>query len=198
MLRTLVLPASIIFSLSLLLLSSCESSQSGGPVIPPLEGEDRYKFKERSIWQKPGVVFDAMGDLEEKVVADIGAGDGFFAHRLARLADRVIAVEIDDHWVKYINDTLRFTELGEEFRPRLVARLTAPDDPGLEENEVDVVLIVNTFLEIEGKEAYLKRLYPTLKEGGKIVIVDWKKKQTGFGPEQSRRIPLFELEKMLQ
>lgn len=45
---------------------------------------------DRTAWQQPGAVIDILGNLEEKVVADIGAGEGFFALRLARLADRVI------------------------------------------------------------------------------------------------------------
>jgi 2-polyprenyl-3-methyl-5-hydroxy-6-metoxy-1,4-benzoquinol methylase len=57
--------------------------------------------RSRMIWQNPGAVMDAMGDIRERVIADIGAGEGFFAARLAPIADRVIAVEIDQKYINY-------------------------------------------------------------------------------------------------
>ena len=153
--------------------------------------------RERLVWQRPGAVIDAMGDVEEKVIADIGAGEGFFARRLAPLADRVIAVEIDQRYLDYL-DTLKRFELPKDFQPRLEPRLGTADDPRLEPNEVDIVLIVNTLLEIDRPTAYLRRLHPSIRQNGRIVIVDWKKRRTDIGPEQEKRIALFELEQMLQ
>ncbi len=169
---------------------------STGPDVPPVDPAVQ-ELPDRIVWQQPGVVIDALGDLEEKVVADIGAGAGFFAQRLAPFVDRVIAIEIDPHWVDYLNDTVRQMELPQSIRPRLEARLATVDDPHLEEKEVDIVLIVNTFLEIGKQMDYLKRLYPSIKDGGRIVIVDWKKRQMPIGPEQEKRVPLFRLEEML-
>jgi len=181
-----------------ILLTACPNDKPQvEPEIAPVT-ENRYEFRDRIIWQKPGVVLDALGDLEEKVVADIGAGEGFFAQRLAPLVDRVIAIEIDPHWIGYLNDTLKQHLLPQNLHARLEARLATPDDPRLEDKEVDVVLIVNTFLEIDNQIAYLRKLYPALKTGGRIVIVDWKKRRMPIGPDQSKRVPLYRLEEMLQ
>ena len=171
---------------------------------PPPVDESLYapedaavRERERMVWQRPGAVIDAMGDVEEKVIADIGAGEGFFARRLAPLADRVIAVEIDQRYLDYL-DTLKRFELPQAIQARLEPRLGLPDDPRLAKNEVDIVLIVNTLLEIEEPTAYLRRLYPSLRQQGRLVIVDWKKRRTDIGPPQEKRIALFELEQMLQ
>lgn len=162
-----------------------------------LPDEERQDDRSRMIWQQPGAVMDAMGDIREKVIADIGAGEGFFAERLAPIADRVIAVEINEKYISYL-DTLRRFGLQKEFRPRLEPRLATADDPHLEKSEVDIILIVNTFMLIENKVEYLKKLYPTLRSQGRIVIVDWKRKDTTIGPPKNDRLALGTLEDMLQ
>lgn len=185
--------------LCLPLLMGCRDD-ARGPAPPD---EDVYaqpsevESRDRHVWQKPGLVIDALGDIEEKVIADIGAGEGFFARRLAPLVDRVIAVEIDERWINYL-DTLRRTELPTDMRSRLEPRLATESDPRLEPNEVDVVLFVNTLYLIEKQEEYLAKLIPALRENGRVVIVDWKKRKTALGPEQQERIALFRLEQMLQ
>jgi SAM-dependent methyltransferase len=164
-----------------------------GLYVPDEELDERSRI----IWQQPGAVMDAMGDIREKVIADIGAGRGFFAERLAPIADRVIAVEIDASKINYL-DTLRNFGLQKEFRPRLETRLTTPNDPGLENNEVDIILVVNTFMFIENKVEYLKKLYPALRSNGRVVIVDYKKKETILGPDKVDRLALGTLEDMLR
>jgi SAM-dependent methyltransferase len=159
----------------------------------PTAEEDR----ERHVWQKPGLVIEALGDIEEKVIADIGAGEGFFARRLAPLVDRVIAVEIDPRWIAYL-DTVRATELPRNLRARLEPRLAEPDDPHLEDREVDIVLFVNTLYLIDDRADYLRGLLPALRPNGRVVIVDWKKRTTALGPEVSDRIGVNELRDMLE
>lgn len=173
------------------------------PPAPVVEEEDIYLPEEevdersRVINEQPGKVMDAMGDIREKVIADIGAGTGFMAERLAPIADRVIAVEIDTQAIRYLMELKEFG-LQKEFRPRLEPRLTTPNDPGLADREVDIILIMNTITYIDNPTAYLRKLHPALKTGGRIVIVDYKKKDTVLGPPKAERIALGTLEDMLK
>lgn len=182
-----------------LLIGSCKDDPK--PVVNEEiylpEDQDDQNDRSRMIWQQPGAVMDAMGDIREKVIADIGAGEGFFAERLAPIADRVIAVEIDEKYISYL-DTLRRFGLQKEFRPRLEPRLATADDPHLEDKEVDIILIVNTFMLIENKVEYLKKLYPALRSDGRIVIVDWKRKDTTIGPPKNDRLALGSLQDLLK
>ncbi len=182
-----------------LLFTACPPA----PEAPPQLDDDMFiddpvnEERDRSIWQQPGAVMDAMGDIREKVIADIGAGKGFFAKRLALVADRVIAVEINDSLIVDL-EQLREVELPKEFRPRLEPRLGTESDPKLERSEVDIILLVNTFMYIENQEDYLKKLYPALRSDGRIVIVDWKKRDTIEGPQKSKRLALGTLEEQLK
>ncbi|WP_116107201.1 class I SAM-dependent methyltransferase [Lewinella sp. IMCC34191] len=184
--------------LLLVLLLACEQEEKPAPPSEDVYASEDVidRDQERHVWQKPGVVIDVLGDIEEKVIADIGAGEGFFARRLAPLADRVIAIEIDKRWIEYL-DTVRKTELPRQLQPRLVPRLALPDDPMLTKREVDIVLFVNTLYLISDQEAYLHKLLPALRPNGRIVIVDWKKQDTDLGPDPAERISLPDLGRML-
>ncbi len=184
--------------LVLLSLLACEQTDKPKPPAEDVYASTSIKDEdqERHVWQKPGIVIDVLGDIEEKVIADIGAGEGFFARRLAPLADRVIAIEIDRRWIEYL-DTLRETELPKQLQARLEPRLALPDDPMLTYREVDIVLFVNTLYLIENQEEYLHKLLPALRPQGRIVIVDWKKQDTSLGPDPEERIGLPDLGRML-
>ena len=188
----------VVVSCLLLFFSACTGTD---PVENRLGEDEMYIDEEpeskRVIWQQPGAVIDAMGDIREKVIADIGAGEGFFTKRLVPYADRVIAVDVRQEAINYL-DTLRQFELPKKLQPRLEPRLGKYDDPLLKDKEVDIILIVNTFMLIENQVAYLKKLYPTLRSDGRIVIVDFKKKYTQTGPPKEERLALGMLEDMLK
>ena len=77
-----------------------------------------------------------------QVVADIGAGTGDFAFPLAKKAANVIAIDIDQRFLDYIEQKKKAEKIG----ANIETRLTAPDSPGLKPGEADVVLIVDTFI----------------------------------------------------
>ena len=155
-----------------------------------------YDNTNRVVWQKPEVVIDLLGNLEGKTVADIGAGTGFFAFRMAPKAKKVIAIDIDPRFVSYL-DSLKSFELPEEVQGKLEARLALPNDPKLAPGEADIVIIVNTFMYIKDQVSYLENLKRSLSDGGMLLIIDFKKKRTPLGPPSQIRVPLFEVEEKL-
>ncbi len=150
----------------------------------------------RLVWQKPEVVMRLLGDLSGKTVADIGAGRGFFALRIAPLAKKVIALDIYPEFTNYL-DSIKLYELEEQFQDRLETRLSQPDTPNLAPGEADIVLIVNTYMYLSDRIGYLKKLKPCIAAGGKLVIVDFKKKRTPRGPPNKYRVELFQAEEEL-
>ena len=155
-----------------------------------------YNHANRGIWQKPELVIDLLGDLSDKTVADIGAGSGFFTFRLTPLAKKVIAIDIDPRFIAYL-DSVKVHHLPGEGTTRLETRLATPSDPHLKPGEADVVVIVNTYMYLKDRVAYLRNLRQGIADGGVLLIVDFKKKRTPIGPPAEFRIPLFQAEEEL-
>jgi 2-polyprenyl-3-methyl-5-hydroxy-6-metoxy-1,4-benzoquinol methylase len=158
----------------------------------------KYDPPGRDVWQKPEVVIGKMGDLSKKVVADIGAGSGFFSRRLAQQAKKVIAVELDKRLIHFM-DSIKLVELKPEYQNRFETRLATPDNSRLKPGEADIVLVVNTYIYIQKRVEYLKHLLEVLPKGGKVIIVDFKKKRIPIKyPAPDIRLELFEVENELE
>jgi SAM-dependent methyltransferase len=170
------------------------TNQKGGADLE--ESIKQYEPPDRVVWQKPEFVINKMGDLSEKTVADIGAASGFFSRRLTQHAKKVIAIEVDPKWIPYLDSTKM--ELKPEYRNRLETRLATPTDSKLKPGEADIILIVNTYIYIQNRGAYLRHLLDVLPKGGQIIIVDFKKKRMPIRvPPNSIRLELFEVENEL-
>lgn len=204
----------LVFS-TLLLFAACQDDSNGNnpdasqnkpqeqdensekPGLRTTEGlRDDYVNENRVIWQKPDLVLDLMGDLDNKTVADIGAGSGFFSTRLARKAKKVIAIDIDPQTIAEL-DSIRQMELPESLQDHLEPRLTSPNTANLKPGEANVVLIVNTIIYIPDRIGYLRKLMEGLASGGQVIIIDFKKKRTPVGPPNQIRIPGFQIEEEL-
>jgi 2-polyprenyl-3-methyl-5-hydroxy-6-metoxy-1,4-benzoquinol methylase len=159
---------------------------------------NQYDPPGRVVWQKPELVIEKMGDLSNKVVADIGAGSGFFSRRLAQQAKKVIAIEVDPRFIHFM-DSIKLVELKPEYQTRFETRLATADNSKLKPGEADVILVVNTYIYIQDRVKYLQHLLSVLPEEGKVIIVDFKKKRIPIKyPPANIRLELFEVENELE
>lgn len=138
----------------------------------------------RDEWQRPDQVLQAMALSPAMIVADIGAGTGYFSMRLARAvpSGQVIATDIEPDMVRYLEERARREQLGN------VRAVRAPaSSSGLEANSVDRILIVDVWHHIEQRVAYAKDLAAALRPGGKIFVVDFTM-EAKHGPPVAMRI----------
>ncbi len=150
---------------------------------------------ERDSYQKPDQVLEALKLRPEEIVADIGAGSGYFSFRMAqRLAaqGRVYAVDINPAMIRHMNKKIRDFEIS-----NLVTILAEPDDPLLFV-KVDRFLICNTWHHIEDQEQYLSNMKTIIKPGGQVVIIDFKKEELPFGPPLEEKIARGDLVQQMQ
>ncbi len=115
-------------------------------------------------------VMDVLGIREGTVVADIGAGSGWFTVRAARRTGTngtVYAVEINKEYLKHIEERAANEKLS---NVRTV--LGKEDDPSLPEKSVDAVLILKTYHEIAEPVRLLTRLRRSLRAGARVGIID--------------------------
>jgi len=137
---------------------------------------------ERDAWQKPHEVIQALALKPDAVIADIGSGTGYFSVRLSHMVPkgRIYGVDIEPDMVKYLANRAKQNGL-----TNLIAVQAVPDDPRLPD-KVDLVLIVDTYHHIEGRDRYFRKLQNYLKPGGRIAIIDYRM-DTPDGPPKSAR-----------
>jgi SAM-dependent methyltransferase len=138
----------------------------------------------RDRWQKPEQVIAALGLPKDAVVADLGAGTGYFAMRLARAlpAGRVYAVDIEPAMVRFLGE-----RAGKEGLGNVQPVLCTADDSRLPA-AVDLVLVVDTYHHIDHRVEYFRRLRERLRPGGRVAIIDFRK-GAPKGPPDAARIP---------
>lgn len=154
-----------------------------------------YENKDRGIWQKPNMVISLLGNLDDKTVADIGAGTGYFTFRIVPKAKKVIGIDIDKHFIAFL-DSMK-VRLPEAYRQRFEARLALPNDPLLGPEEADAVVIVNTYGYIENRIQYMRTLLKGMSPGGRVLIIDFKKNNLPVGPPEIYKVALSQVEKEL-
>lgn len=166
----------LVFTLSFIVLG-CDLQRPNHSPIPqhPVGQNTSTQDNEnlgRTLWQKPNVVIEKLGDIKDKTIVDIGAGTGYFTFRLALKGAKVIATDIDKNMINVI-ESFRLN-LPQEIQGRIETRLVTEDDAMIKENECDIAVIINTAAYIPNKTRYFSRLKKILKQDGKIMIVDYK------------------------
>jgi len=124
----------------------------------------------REAWQRVPDVLAAMGVQPGAVVADIGAGDGFFTTRLATAVTptgRVYAVDISRNALNQLE-----TRVSSQGLTNVEAVLGATNDPRLPDGSLDAALIVNAYHEMREHQAMLAAIRRALKPGGRLVILE--------------------------
>jgi arsenite methyltransferase len=133
----------------------------------------------REKWQKPHEVVMALNLKPADVVADIGAGTGYFARRFARHAAKVYAVDVEQKLLE---------RAAKDAPANLETVLATHADPKLAPGSVDVIVFVNVLHHIDQRPAYYQKLKAALKPGGRIINIDFFKRDLPVGPPVSMKL----------
>jgi len=156
----------------------------------------RLEDPKRDSWQKPEAVIKALDLREGQVVADIGAGSGYFTLRLAQAVGekgRVFAVDVEEGMVEYLRERLT-----KEHIKNVTTMKVPPHDPLLIDGSLDLAFVCDVYHHIEERDGYLRKLRKALKPDGRVVIVDFYQKETPIGPPMSMRLSEETVQKELQ
>lgn len=149
--------------------SASEFPQANRPVAPT----EATRWSDEDTRDRLGEAEDVMtqSDIRPNMtVADIGAGDGYYTVRLSERVGpegRVLAQDIMPRAIEKLGDRIAREKL-----ENVSIRLGAADDPRLPANSFDRVLMVHMYHEIEEPYAFLWRLWPALRSGGQVIVVD--------------------------
>ncbi len=126
----------------------------------------------------------AFGLREDNIVADLGAGTGYYTVAAGHIVTRgkVYAVEITKDFLTTIKNKLTDEHL--ENVEILWGNVEKIGGTNIGDGVVDAVVVSNIFFQVEDKTNFIEEIKRILKPGGRVLLIDWS-------PENSS--PLSEL-----
>ena len=163
---------------ALCLAALCLVGCRKGELVADMDYDDPKKAlaamddAKRDTWLMPERVVRSLG-IENKggVIADIGAGSGYFSRRLAGEVPggTVYAVDVDDEFRGYIEHNRESWGT-----PNIEPHLAFYDDPALPEHGIDLVFVSNTYPYLRSRVSYFKKVRSALKPGGRLAVINFK------------------------
>lgn len=145
-----------------------------------------FESADRKKWQQPDKVISMAAVKNGDRVADIGAGTGYFTRRFAQAVSPqgiAIGYDIEPAMVAYMQKDAKKLKLS-----NYKAEKIDPSKPELKKNFFDLIFLSNTYHHIPQQREYFRRLKQFLKPSGRIIIVDFAKKDAPVGPPTQMKI----------
>src|SRR4029079_17846422 len=117
------------------------------------------------------LAIEKMGLSPQSVVADIGAGTGYYTFTIARKVPqgKVYAVEIQDEMIKYLEQKKTSTGIN-----NVEIVKGTQQSPNLPDNSVDLAIMVDVYHELEFPREMLEAIKKALKENGALLLLEYK------------------------
>ena len=141
---------------------------------------------EREDEEAPSKALDALELKPGMVVADIGAGSGYYSSRIAKRVGptgRVYATDIQPGMIALLDRRIKSEGLG-----NVTTVLGGMDDPKLPPASIDLAIMVDVYHELQEPQIFLQRLKETFKPGGRLVLLEFRK--------EDPKVPILEVHKM--
>jgi len=141
---------------------------------------------EREDEENPTRCIEALKLKADDVVADLGAGSGFYSFRMAAKVGgkgRILAVEIQDEMIAELNKRIAKQKI-----TNVDVIKGTVDDPKLPEAGVDLIIMVDVYHELEFPFEVMTAVKKSLKPGGRVALVEFRK--------EDRNVPIKDVHKM--
>ena len=140
----------------------------------------------RDTWQKPDQVIKTLHISPRDVVADIGAGGGYFTERFSKTVGPFGLVYATDVQDVMLEDLKKRANARGLHNVKVVRG--AFDNPMLPENSCDLVFFSSVYKEIENRVDYMRKVRRVLKPGGRVAIIEYRPGATVMGPPPEMRL----------
>ena len=188
--------------LALALVAAAHAQQRrhpvSGRVLAPtmgVEGADWLDRPEREREEAPSKAIAALGLKKGDVVADIGAGSGYYTVRLAEAVGptgRVVATDLQPGMLAIIKGRLAREQVG---NVELVQGRA--DDPVLPAKTFDLLLMVDVYHELASPQVFVRKLKETLKPGGRLVLIEFRREDPGVPIREEHKMSVSQVREEL-
>lgn len=149
------------------------------------EGAAWLDRKDRQKEENSRLAIEKMNLLPTSVVADIGAGTGYFTFKIAEKVPlgKVYAVEIQDELIRYLNN--QKNELGASNVEVIKGDVKSPHLP---DSSIDLALLIDVYHELQYPKEMMRSISKALKKNGKLLLLEYR--------AEDPKIPILPLHKM--
>lgn len=159
-----------------------------------------HKNKLDNEWRRqvipPKSTLENLGLLSEDIVADVGCGIGYFTIPAAEIISSNCKVYALDTSKEMLTEVERRAEAAGISNINVLK--TEEYDLKLPNQAVSFILMVTVIHEIADKEKFLREAQRILQSDGRLVVIDWEKKQTEAGPPVDHRLDKQEAKEILR
>lgn len=124
----------------------------------------------RKIEERPDLVINALGLNSSDVVADFGAGSGYFTEKIAPLCSLVYAVDIQREMIDINQRKMKSKGI-----TNVNFILGAKKITNLPKESIDYLIMVDVYHELEFPYEIIQDIYRAMKQNGNIVLVEYRK-----------------------
>ena len=135
---------------------------------------------------------------EDSIVADLGAGTGFYSIALSHMVPKgkVYAVEIVKDFLAAIRHKVKEAHL--QNVEIIWGNIEKVGGTKIGEGVADAVIASNVFSQVEDKDNFILEIKRILKERGKVLLIDWSDASSSLGPRLGAVIPLNKAREMFE
>jgi ubiquinone/menaquinone biosynthesis C-methylase UbiE len=186
--RVVAVSVAIVVAAGVLLEAQRRHPVSGRVFAPVMGvgGAGWLERPEREDEEAPSKALEALDLKPGMVVADIGAGSGYYTSRIARRigpSGRVYATDIQQGMIQLLDRRVTAEGL-----TNVTTILGGMNDPKLPPESIDLALMVDVYHELQEPQLFLQRLKAAFKPGGRLVLLEFRK--------EDPKIPILEVHKM--
>jgi SAM-dependent methyltransferase len=146
----------------------------GREIAPPMSylGADWLERDEREGLEQPEKVLDVLKIAPGSMIADIGAGTGYYSLRLAKRVGpqgRVLATDIQPEMLARLRVNMKKADIR-----NIDPILCTPTDAKLPHGKLDLALMVDVYHELANPEETMAQVRRALKPGGRLVLIEYR------------------------
>lgn len=170
-----------------------------GRVIAPVMGVGGAGWlerPEREAEEAPSTAIRALQLAKGQVVADIGAGSGYYTVRMADVVGptgKVFATDIQTGMLDILRRRLSAAGL-----TNVETVLSTPDDPKLPADTLDLAIMVDVYHELAAPQEFIRRLRPALKKTGRLVLLEFRKEDPRVPIRPEHKMSIAEVKAELE